>query len=186
MTGWNRCIDFNNWFETDPYLVRVPDDWKALPGQIKVNFRDFVVVSFIQKLCLEENICSGTVSVYLSAVRYYYKLANLNITFFESDWISAARTGINLVYLAKNPVAGRKAMSFVCEMIIFAETKVFNTNSEIDHAILSAMKLASTCLMRVSEYLPYDNSIDHWMRSEDVAFKLTDGRLVPSWRAHLY
>ena len=72
----------------------------------------------------------------------------------ESDWISWARPAINLLYHWENPVAGKKGLPFTCDMVVFAETMAFNTNAERDHAILTAIKLATTRLLRVSEYLP--------------------------------
>lgn len=185
-TGWERWARFSNWFGTHPYLESVPVAWKSKAGSNYVNFKDFVIVSFIQKLCLEEGLCPGTVSVYLSAVRYYFRLHNLDISFLESTWISAARTGINLIYRATHPVAGKKALPFVCAMIMHAQSVTFNTDSDEDLAILTAFKIASVCMMRVSEYLPGAKGVEHWLRAEDVAFRLTDNRIVPSWRAHMH
>ena len=51
-------------------------------------------------------------------------------------------------------------------------TKSFNTRSPVDMAVLTALKLALTCLLRVSEYLPGRKGVNHWLRSEDVAFTL--------------
>jgi hypothetical protein len=58
-------------------------------------------------------------------------------------------------------------------MIVYAMLKAFNTGSTRDHAIIAAMKLAVTCLMRVSEYLPGSpGGVEHWLRSQDVAFAI--------------
>ena len=184
--GWDRWVKFNNWFGTHPYLESVPIGWKSTVGSHYVKFKDFVVVSFVQKLCIEEELCPGTVSVYLSAVRYYFKLHNLDISFLESPWISAARTGINLIYRATHPIAGRKALPFVCAMIMHAQSVTFNTGSAKDMVINTAFKIASVCMMRVSEYLPGAEGVAHWLRSEDVGFRLWDNRIIPSWRAYLH
>ena len=186
-TGWRRWVRFSDWFGTDPYLRESPTDWPAMLGQLPVKFKDFVVVSFMQQLSMEDRLCPGTVGVYMSAVRYYFKVANLDVRFLESDWISSARTAINLLYRRDNPIAGKKGLPFTCDMVVFAETKAFNTNSDRDHAILTAIKLATTCLLRVSEYLPNPGKleVDHWMRAEDVMFILVDRRFVPAWRVHL-
>jgi hypothetical protein len=184
--GWERWVKFNNWFGTHPYLESIPIGWQSKAGSHYVKFKDFVVVSFIQKLCMEEGLCPGTVSVYLSAVRYYFRLHNLDITFLESPWISAARTGINLIYRATHPIAERKALPFVCEMIMHAESVTFNTESDHDLVIVTAFKIASVLMMRVSEYLPGAKGVEHWLRSDDVAFRLWDNRIIPSWRAYLH
>ena len=47
-------------------------------------------------------------------------------------------------------------------------------------------KIASVCMMRVSEYLPGAEGVDHWLGSDDVAFRLWDNRIVPSWRAFMH
>ena len=184
--GWERWVKFSNWFGTHPYLESVPTGWYDKAALHRVKYKDFVVVSFIQKLCLEEGLCPGTVSVYLSAVRHYFRLHNLDISFLESTWISAARTGINLIYRATHPIAGRKALPFVCAMIMHAQTVTFNTGSVKDLVIVTAFKIASVCMMRVSEYLPGAKGVDHWLRSDDVAFRLWDNRIVPSWRAFMH
>ena len=184
--GWERWVKFSNLFGTHPYLESVPAGWYDKAALHRVKYKDFVVVSFIQKLCLEEGLCPGTVSVYLSAVRHYFRLHNLDISFLESTWISAARTGINLIYRATHPIAGRKALPFVCAMIMHAQTVTFNTGSVEDLVIVTAFKIASVCMMRVSEYLPGAKGVDHWLRSDDVAFRLWDNRIVPSWRAFMH
>ena len=178
--GWERWVKFSNLFGTHPYLESVPAGWYDKAALHRVKYKDFVVVSFIQKLCLEEGLCPGTVSVYLSAVRHYFRLHSLDISFLESTWISAARTGINLIYRATHPIAGRKVLPFVCAMIIHAQTVTFNTGSVKDLVIVTAFKRASVCMMRVSEYLPGAEGVDHWLRSDEVAFRLWDNRMVPS------
>jgi hypothetical protein len=119
----------------------------------------------------------------MSAVRYYLKIANLDITFLDAPWVASARTAMTLIFRRDNPIAGRTGLPFTCDMIVHAELKTFNTNSPHDHAINTGMKLASTCLMRVSEYLPGSPGVDHWARSQDVCFRLIDDSIVPSWRA---
>lgn len=182
-TGWRRWVDYCNWFEVDPFLRVVPRAWVTPEGEIPVDFRQMAVIAFMQKLCIAEKLCPGTVSVYMAAVRYYLKLANLDIAFLEAPWVSSARTAMTLLFRKDNPIAGRKGLPFTCDMIVHAELKTFNTNSPTDHAILTAKKLASTCLMRVSEYLPGSPEVDHWARSQDVCFRVIDDSIVPSWRA---
>jgi len=181
-TGWRRWIGFCDWFDIDPFLRVVPHEWVTPIGEIPVNFRQMAVISFMQKLCIEEKLCPGTVGVYMSAIRYYFKVANLDIGFLEAPWVASTRTAMTLIYRRDNPVAGRKGLPFPCDMIVHAEHKTCNKDSPSDHAVLTAMKLASTCLMRVSEYLPGSPDADHWARSQDVVFRLIDDSIVPSWR----
>jgi hypothetical protein len=161
----------------------IPREWITPEGEIPVNFRQMAVISFMQKLVIEEKLCPGTVSVYMSAVRYYLKLANLDIMFLDAPWVASARTAMTLMFRRDNPIAGRKGLPFTCDMIVHAESKTFNTNSPYNHAINTGMKIASTCLMRVCEYLPGSPVVDHWARSQDVCFRLLDDSVVPSWRA---
>jgi hypothetical protein len=69
--GWERWVKFNNWFSTHPYLQSIPIGWKSKAGSHYVNFKDSVIVSFIQKLCMEEGLFPGTVSVELSGEDRY-------------------------------------------------------------------------------------------------------------------
>ena len=53
--------------------------------------------------------------------------------------------------------------------------------------IVTAMTLAVTCLMRMSEYLPRSpGDGEHWLRSHDVAFGMKDGSVVPVWPISAY
>ena len=182
-TGWRRWMQFCAWFDVDPYLRVVPLEWKVPVWEVPVDFKQMAVVSFMQRLCIDENFCPGTVMVYMSSVRHVFKLANLDIDFLASEWVASARTAVTLLYRQTNPIAGRVGLPFTCDMIVYAMLKAFNTGSTRDHAIIAAMKLAVTCLMRVSEYLPGSpGGVEHWLRSQDVAFGMIDGGVVPSWR----
>ena len=140
------------------------------------------VVSFMQKLCIEEKLCPGTVAVYMAAVRYYFKISNLDITFLESPWVSAARTALNLIFRRDNPIAGRTGLPFTCDMIVHAKTRTCNTDSPVHQATVVAMEVACACMLRVSEYLPGSPDADHWVRGQDIAFRLVDERVVPSYQ----
>ena len=186
-TGWRRWMKFCEWFEVDPYLRVVPTDWKVPAWEVPVDFRQMAVVSFMQRLCIDENLCPGTVMVYMSSIRHVFKLANLDVDFLASEWVSSARTAVTLLYRQTNPIAGRVGLPFTCDMIVHAMLKAFNTGSARDQATVTAMKLAATCLMRVSEYLPGSpGDVEHWLRSQDVAFGMKDGSVVPSWRISAY
>ena len=184
-TGWRRWVSFCRWFEVDPYLRVVPKEWVVHDWEVPVDFREMAVVSFMQKLCVDEQLCPGTVNVYLSSVRYVYKMANLDIAFLASEWVAAARTAVTLLYRVDHPIAGRVGLPFTCDMVVHAMTKTLNRDTPEDHVKLTAMKLALTCLLRVSEYIPGSPSADHWLRSQDVAFGMRDGSVVPSWRVSL-
>ena len=181
-SGWKRWVRFCQWFEIDPYLRAVPIEWVTPVGEIPIDFKEMAAVSFLQKLCIEEKLCPGTVAVYLSAVRYYFKIANLDINFLESPWVSSARTAVNLIYRRDNPIAGRTGLPFTCDMIIHAKAKTCNTGSAVHQATITAMELASACLLRVSEYIPGSPEVDHWLRAQDVAFRLLDNSVIPSYR----
>lgn len=185
--GWRRFEQFCQWLDVDPYLTTVPHDWVVPPGEIPVSYKDFVVVAFMQKLCIEEGLCPGTVSVYLSGVRFVFKLFNKDIEFLGSPWISSSRTAINLIYRRDHPIAGSKALPFTCDMVMHADLVAFKSKScPKDQVINVSLKLAMTCLLRVSEYLPGAPHVDHWMRSDDVVFRLASGQVVPSWGIHYY
>ena len=179
--GWRRWLAFSNWFGTDPYLRSVPSDWVPLSVESPTAFKDFVVISFMQQLCIEEKLCPGTVGVYLSGVRYYFKVANRDITFLDSAWISSARTAMTLKYRRDNPVAGKKALPFTCDMLVFARSKSFNTGSAVDQAINGCMGFSEVCMARVSEAIPGAPEVDHWLHSEGVEFGLKEGGVAPSY-----
>lgn len=180
-TGWKRWSAFCNWFQCDPYLRVTPVEWVIPVGEVPVNFNQMAVVSFMQKLSIDENLCPGTVSVYMSGVRHYFRLADLDLTFLESTWVVMARTAITLIFRKNNPIADRKGLPFTCDMIMHAQRKTFNIDTPMNNCILLAMKMVCTALMRVSEYLPGSPGVAHWMRSEDVLFRFKDGTVQPSW-----
>jgi len=119
-------------------------------------------------------------------VRYYFKIGNRDIMFLDSPCVSAARTAITLIYRRDNPVAGKRALPFTCDKLVFAELKCFNTDSPADRAFLTACKFAVVCMARVSEYLPGKPGVEHWLRSDDVSFSVQDGRIIPSWKINTF
>lgn len=184
--GWRRWIAFNNWFGTDPWLRAPPVSWDPTAGGTPLKFKDFVAVSFMQQLCNAELLCPGTVGVYMSAVRYHFRVANRDITFFESPSISAARTALTLIYRRDNPVAGKKALPFTCDMVLFARNNAFNTGSVLDDVIVVCKEFMTVCMARVSEAIPGKPGVNHWLREDDVCFGLFDGRIVSSGYVHHY
>ena len=184
--GWRRWIAFNNWFGTDPWLRAPPGRWEGAGVDTPLRFKDYVAVSFMQQLCNGEKLCPGTVGVYMSAVRHHFKVANHDITFFESPSISAARTALTLIYRRDNPVAGKKALPFTCDMLMYARNTVFNTGSPLDDCIVVTKEFMTVCMARVSEAIPGAPQVDHWLGEGDVCFSLTDGHIVSSGYVYHY
>ena len=153
-SGWRRWLAFSNFFGTDPYLRMVPTDWVPVSAESPTAFADFVVISFMHRLVIEEGLCPDTVGVYLSGVRYYFKIANRDITILDSAWISSARTALTLQYRRDHPVAGKKALPFTCYMVVFVWTTSFNTGSALHQAINGCVEFSEVCMARVSEALP--------------------------------
>jgi hypothetical protein len=176
--GWRRWIAFNNWFGTDPWLRAPPLSWNPVEGGTPLKFKDFVAVSFMQQLCNAEKLCPGTVGVYMSGVRHHLRVANQDISFLESPSISAARTALTLIYRRDNPVAGKKALPFTCDMLLFARNNAFNTGSALDECIVCVKEFMTVCMARVSEAIPGKPNVTHWLREDDVCFGLRDGRIV--------
>ena len=71
-TGLRRWVSFCRCCEVNPYLRVVPKEWVKHDWEIPVDFRAMAVVSFMQKLCVDEQLCPVTVNFYLSSARYVY------------------------------------------------------------------------------------------------------------------
>jgi hypothetical protein len=91
-----------------------------------------------------------------------------------------------LIYRRDNPVAGKKALPFTCDMLLFARHHAFNTGSPLDDAIVLCKEFMIVCMARVSEAIPGKPGVHHWLREDDVCFGLRDGRIISSGFVYQY
>ena len=106
-SGWHRWLVFSNLFGTESYLLAVPTNWVPVSAEPPMVFADFVVISFTH-LVIEEGLCPGTVGVYLSGVRDYFKMRTETSPF---GWI---RRGFLLHALRNSP----RPVNFVIRCLV--------------------------------------------------------------------
>jgi len=167
-TGWRLWQAWAEDFGTSADMTRQPpgDVWKT-PGS-HISFREACVMAFLATLANDHNLKPATINGYLSGVRFMLLQQGDDTRFIEtSAFIKSAKTGINIVYRATHPMAAEKTLPVTLDMIVFAETHVFNAPTTFDRCVIMAMKLAYTALMRCSEYI-FNGTTDHHALAENI------------------
>jgi hypothetical protein len=116
-----------------------------------------------------------TVANYLSAIRFVLKSHGYDISVFSSISLYAYRSSFNLMYRATHPIADETRLPFTCDMLLFALHNKFNLKTIQHSCIRTAMALAFSCLLRVSEYLG-----QYAIRCGDISFtvQLLNGQIL--------
>ena len=99
----------------------------------------------------------------------------IDTDFFECEPVRDHKAGLNVVWRLLHPGPAERTLPFNLDMIDHAQRHVFNKGTIHDLTVVTAFKLAYSCLMRRSEYL-HDPSaaVQHFVRTEHVVFCFTD------------
>ena len=125
------------------------------------------------------NIKASTLGAYLAGIRHFL-LLNLHSTeFLDHAAIGLLKAGISHTQRYRDTKSKGK-LPFVAEMIEKLHTRFRDApKTSGSFGILTAIRLAYSCLLRRSEYIPSVRG-KHWLRSQDVSFVLNDGSIIES------
>jgi hypothetical protein len=122
-------------------------------------------------------LAASTVGSYLAGVRHFLQLQFLSTKFLDDPAIALLRAGINRTQRFRETESEGK-LPFVAEMINKMQSLMGPLDpSSASFGTLTATRLAYSCLLRRSEYIPSKNG-KHWIRAQDVSFVLHDGSII--------
>ena len=168
-TGWRCWKQWCEEFGTDPLLRRQPHGWRQ--ADFDVPFPVAALLVFMSWLLTERSLRPGTICGYLSGVRFAMKRQFLDTDFFECEPVRDHKAGLNVVWRLLNPGPAERTLPFNVDLIVHAQRHVFNKGTIHDLTVVTALKLAYSCLMRKSEYLQDPSAAaQHCLRAEHVVF----------------
>ena len=167
-TGWRLWQAWASEFGTSADMTVLPPGNAWQLAGLTISFREACVLAFLSTLANDHKLKPSTINGYLSGVRFMLLQHGDDTRFIEtSAFIKSEKTGINIVYRANHTEAGEKTLPLTLDMIVHAETLIFNAPTLFDRCVIMAMKLAYTALMRCSEYI-YDGKTNHYALAENV------------------
>ncbi len=137
----------------------------------------FCAFSFNDAVASPSSICG-----YLAGVAYHLRLANIDTAFLCSPAVLMAKAGMKRLSVSSD-TPSRGYLPFSLDMISAYASFVNRSSNNLNLlGIVTAMKLAFTCLLRRSEYIP--TQAEHFIRASNVSFILSDGTSVFSYEFH--
>ena len=182
-SGWSKWQVFAESLGTS-HVPLPTDSLESWSEGIWLPRMVWLTMSFCCCQFMEVGVKANTVCNYLAAVRHFLNLAGHNVDFLSSQAVCMTRSGMQRLQGNKRTIAVNKRrdrLPFVLEMINAFQTKLSRSKFSISSfGLLVGLKTAFACLLRRSEFIP-SLKIKHWLRSDDVMFILTDGRVIPSF-----
>jgi hypothetical protein len=163
----------------DPLLSREPAGFSCVFG-----FKEDLLLDFMGYYFLDKKFRPTTVSTYLSAIKFMLKTSGVDISFFSSPVVSAARTGMCVLFRQNVLKADERTMPVTVDFLVFAFSLFGNCGKPQRQVIVVAMVLAFTCLFRSCEYLGKFR-----VKGRDILFEFrvlgSSNILVPAYDSRL-
>ncbi len=146
--GVHAWFNFCSLVKCDPLLRCAPSGFSCVFG-----FREDLLLDFMGYYCLDLKYRPTTISTYLAAIKFMLKTSGVDISFFSSPVVSAARTGMCMLFRQNVLKADERTMPVTVDFIVSAISIFGSVNQPQRQVVVVAMVLAFTCLFRSCEYL---------------------------------
>jgi hypothetical protein len=177
-TAWSCWSDFATKFAVDPFLQAPPAGYA--PAESWLSFPQATVLAFIAYAFTERGLRATTISGYLAGVAYTLKCKGIDCTCFTTVPVLMAKSGISLLDRQREAQSERSHLPFTLDMILRYKKRHGNRVFK-SHCIYTAMMVAYTLLLRISEYAL--TKANHFLRTQDVGFT-TGAGVIPSHQCH--
>jgi len=168
--GWKHWLAMAEWLTLDPLLSVPPKYW--VKSSYIFNFGTSCFLMYICYLSTVKMLAPGTITNYVSAVRYYLSMSNIDTSYLDSSpYLKKVKVGMWNMYRSKNPIALTKTLPLSCDMFLQGIKYVFNKDTTFHFAIRTALAVMRSCLLRASETVPCPK-VDHHLRTDDVVFEV--------------
>jgi hypothetical protein len=159
-------------FKFDHLLRNAPIDW---PADSPYPFQHSAISSFITFSYFQLTLQPSTINSYLSGIKLHITNEGFDISFFNSRIVSSTRHAILIHFRSQHPFSESATYPFTLDLIHYCKTNILFQHLPKDIATLTAIQLAFSCLMRISEYIHTDS--DHFLLSNDVFFLIIKNNL---------
>ena len=123
-------------------------------------------------------LAPSTICGYLTGVAYNLKILGWDATFLVGPVTNMTRAGLRRLHVHANTQA-KGTLPYTLDMVLrFKSWLNVSRVSVREQGEFAAQATAFTNLLRRSEYIP--TKADHFLRSQDVSFVTTDGRVIAS------
>jgi len=168
--GWKYWLEMADWLKLDPLLSAPPSYW--VKSSYIFNFGTSCFLMFLCFLSTMKMLSPGTITNYVSAVRYHLSMANVDTSYLDtSPYIKKVKVGMWNMYRKKNPVVTTKTLPLSCDMFLYGCKYVFNKADRFHFAIRTALAVMRSCLLRASETV-FRPKTDHHLLSDDIVFEI--------------
>lgn len=176
--GWKHWLNFHHLYDLD-YR------WDFQPHRTQTSDTPSPVdrsLAFIAYAFHVLRLQASTIGNYLAGISYHIRCNGGSSAFLNSPLVNMARSGITLLSRKQKAQCERGALPFTWGMIDRYRSR-YGTFSARYHCTFTALALAFTLLLRVSEYIK--SSSDHYLRASDVLFETAVGGMLSScdWEA---
>jgi len=137
------------------------------------NYQVTVLLSFIAFLYGDQKVSHGTVGLYLSGVRHWFKqmfLREFDACFDESI-IAQARSSLHYLAVKEDALeVEKKTLPFTCDMLVFARDVYLQRGPQSwkTRGIFVCLVVTFCCLMRSCEI--FITAANHYLRGQDVVY----------------
>ena len=174
-TGWKCWNDFAGLQGVSPF----PMSQKPLYSQF-VGFSpaELFTQAFSAFCFYKLKLAPSTICGYLTGVAYNLKILGWDATFLVGPVTNMTRAGLRRLHVHANTQA-KGTLPYTLDMVLrFKSWLNVSRVSVREQGEFAAQATAFTNLLRRSEYIP--TKADHFLRSQDVSFVTTDGRVIAS------
>ena len=189
-TGEQRWLVVAEQIGTDSLMRIVPDVWARRTDSMRdssLTWPEACMLAFLTS-CRDvgQAVSPKTAFVYLSAVRKYFQVNGVDVTFLkDSHYIQNTKAGmVNAYRMTLNQdVKDKERLCISIGMIQDYNAHLRQSLPKygvVQMAVHAAQLLGYTTLSRVSEYLLVSDEAEHLLVSECVLFEMGSGCLVPS------
>ena len=146
--GVRAWFSFCAMIKCDPFLNLQPSGFSSVFG-----FKEDVLLEFMGHYFLDKKFRPTTISTYLAAIKFLLKTSGVDISFFSAPVVSAARTGMCVLFRQSVLKSDERKMPITVDFIVSAFSLYGNYGQPQRRVVVVAMVLAFTCLFRSCEYL---------------------------------
>jgi hypothetical protein len=173
-TGWNSWKLFMDRFHfTDYFLLHEPLLWSGIKNIYpSYEFKSSMLSTYVTYIHYECDLAPSTARSYLTGIKHFISAQGYNTNYFDDVMIHRIKSACLLSYYKHHNKAESKIYPFNVNLIVYCRDSLLNLNDSCDMALLTALELAFSCLLRISEYQQTDSC--HELLTDNVTFIISN------------
>ena len=171
LSGWKHWLAYCSEFAYDISLQSMHSHYIPSPYPFRVT----IFMEFLSWLVHKPSdpVCGATACNYLAAVRHGYLRNHWGLAEFSHYILTSTRSALHVLDRALGDRNSKKTLPFTHEMRLTAKS-FLSIVLYLDRALLLAIEMGLTFLLRKGELVNGTESNDHFLRASDVFFDVCD------------